>query len=91
MSCLKVCVASVTPLSTGPLLSWISCTATMFGERRLSTISPASRANFAGGSTGDRFSTLKLATVSSVESCGRVTSRASPPSTRVSALVSCSS
>ena len=87
----KVCVADVTAEFVVPSLSWISWTPTMSGARRLFTISDASRANFAGVSFGERFSTLKLATVSSSAVGGRVTSRSRPPSTRVRALVSRSS
>ena len=81
----------MTAVFDGPSLSCTSSSATMSGARRLSTIRSASRANFAAGSTGDRFSTLNVAIASSLVVCGRVTSRARPLSTRASAEVNWSS
>ena len=75
----SVTFAATVPLSVGPLLSWISSTATRSGAARLVTIMPASRSNLLCGSAGDRFSTLNVATASCPAPAGVVTSGTSPP------------
>ena len=73
---LHVCAALTVPSLVGPLLSWTSSTEIRSGERRLSTITSASAANFAGGSPGSRFSTLNVATRSARPRRRRPPSRA---------------
>ena len=58
-------LASVTPLSAAPVLSWISSTATMSGALRLLISVAARPANLVAGSLGLRFSTLNDAISSS--------------------------
>ncbi len=86
-SFVSVSVASTTVSFVGPLLSWISSSETMSGERMLFTIWPASASNFDCGSAASRFSTLNVATESSFRPGAAVTSRARPLSTRVSTEV----
>ena len=78
MSSARVWSASVVPSLVGPLLSWISSSATMSGDLRLLTMSPASSANFASASPGSRFSTLKVATESSLAAASLATSCSRP-------------
>ena len=90
ISLAKVASAPTTASLVGPLLSWISSTATRSGARRLSTIRSASSANFCGGSAGSRFSTLKVATASWLAPAVAVVSLASPPETAVGVEVTSS-
>ena len=70
---------------SAPLLSWISSIAIRSGERRLVDDQPGERGELRRRVAGSRFSTLNVATASSFVAGARVTSRARPPSTRVSA------
>ena len=61
----------------------------MSGLFRLVTMPSASRANLSLGSVGSRFSTLYVATASSLLFCLRVTSRWMPPSVSAPSSVAC--
>ena len=71
--------AATVPSLVGPLLSWISSRATMSGLLRLVTMPWASAGELVAGSVGSRFSTLYVATASSLSRCLRVVSRWIPP------------
>ena len=79
-------VASTTPLSVTPLLSWISSRLMTSGDRRLFTMRSAIFAKVP--SLGSRFSTLNVAMASSCGPGSPATSRARPPDTFVGDAVS---
>ena len=64
VSLLSVWSAATVPSSVAPLLSWISSSATMSGDRRLVTTPCGERGELGCGSAGARFSTLYVATAS---------------------------
>ncbi len=62
----------------------------MSGAARFVTMISASAANFSGVSFGERFSTLNVATASSMDSASLVTSRTMSPSATVGGVVTSS-
>ena len=77
----SVWLASTTPSLVGPLLSCTSSSATRSGDLRLRTTIWASPANLLSGSPVSRFSTFRVAAVSSLAlgSANETTSRTRPP------------